>query len=78
MRRTFVGKVMSLLFNPELLIAKFNLKLKKVGKTTRPFSSVQFSSVAQSCLTLSDPMNCSMPGFLVLLSLPEFTQIHVH
>ena len=29
----------------ELFIAKFRLKLKKVGKTTRPFSSVQFSSV---------------------------------
>ena len=40
-RRTFVGKVMSLLFDcgsdHELLIAKFRLKLKKVGKTTRPF-----------------------------------------
>ena len=29
------------------------------------FSSVQFSSVAQSCLTLCDPMNCSMPGLPV-------------
>ena len=37
----------------ELLVAKF--KLKKVGKTTRPFSSVQFSSVAQSCPTLCNP-----------------------
>ena len=36
--------------------------------------SVQFSSVAQSCPTLCDPMNCSMPG----LQLPEFTQTHVH
>ena len=27
------------------------------------FSSVQFSSLAQSCLTLCNPMNCSMPGF---------------
>ena len=41
----------------ELLIAKFRLKLKKAGKTTRPHSSVQFSSVAQSCPTLCDPMN---------------------
>ena len=46
----------------ELLIAKFILKLKKVGKTTRPFSLVQFSSVTKLCLTLCDPMNCSMPG----------------
>ena len=42
------------------------------------FSSVQFSSVAQSCPTLRDPMNCSMPCFLVQHQLPEFTQTHVH
>ena len=42
------------------------------------FSSVQFSSVAQSCLTLCNPMNCSMPGFPVHHLLPEFTQTHVH
>ena len=36
----------------ELLIAKFRLKLKKVRKTTTPFSSVQFSSVTQLCPTL--------------------------
>ena len=41
-------------------------------------SSVQFSSVAQSCPTLCDPMNCSMPGFPVHHQLPEFTQTHVH
>ena len=41
-------------------------------------SSVQFSSVAQSCLTLCDPVNCSTPGFPVHHHLPEFTQIHVH
>ena len=35
------------------------------------FSSVQFSSVAQSCLTLCDPMNCSTPGLLVHHQLPE-------
>ena len=42
------------------------------------FSSVQFSSVAQSCLTLCDPMNRSMPGFSVHHQLPEFTQSCVH
>ena len=41
-------------------------------------SSVQFSSVAQSCLTLCDPMNCSTPGLSVYHQLPEFTQTHVH
>ena len=39
---------------------------------------VQFSSVAQSCPTLCDPMNCSMPGLPVHHQLPEFTQTHVH
>ena len=43
-----------------------------------PISSVQFSSVAQSCLTLCNPMNCSMPGLPVHHQLPEFTQTHVH
>ena len=38
----------------------------------------QFSSVAQSCLTLCDPMNCSTPGLPVHHHLPEFTQTHVH
>ena len=50
----------------ELLIGKcFNL-------------SVQFSSVAQSCPTLCDPMNHSMPGLPVHHQLPEFTQTHIH
>ena len=40
--------------------------------------SVQFSSVTQSCLTLCDPMNRSMPGLPVHHQLPEFTQTHVH
>ena len=38
----------------------------------------QFSSVAQSCLTLCDPMNYSTPGLPVHHQLPEFTQTHVH
>ena len=40
--------------------------------------SVQFSSVAQSCLTLCDPMNRSTPGLPVQHQLSEFTQTHVH
>ena len=40
--------------------------------------SQSVSSVAQSCLTLCDPMNCSMPGLPVYHHLPEFTQTHVH
>ena len=42
------------------------------------FSSVQFSSVTQSCPTLCDPMNRSTPGLPVHHQLPEFTQTHVH
>ena len=42
------------------------------------FGSVQFSSVAQSCTTLCDPMNHSTPGLPVHHQLPEFTQTHVH
>ena len=39
---------------------------------------LQFSSVAQSCLTHCDPMDCRMPGLPGHLQLPEFTQTHVH
>ena len=39
---------------------------------------VHFSSVAQSCPTLCDPMNCSTPGIPVHHQLPEITQTHVH
>ena len=42
------------------------------------YASVQFSSVAQSCPTLCDPMNRSMPGLAVHHQLPEFTQTHVY
>ena len=42
-----------------------------------PFS-VQFRSVAQSCPTLCDPMNRSMPGLAVHHQIPEFTQTHGH
>ena len=37
-----------------------------------------YCSVAKSCLTLCNPMDCSTPGFPVLHYLPEFSQIHVH
>ena len=62
----------------------FNLDLEKAEEpeikllTSVQSSSVQSSSVAQSCLTLCDPMNCSTPGLPVHHQLPEFTQIHVH
>ena len=40
--------------------------------------SVQFSSVAQSCPTLCNPMNCNTPGLPVHHQFLEFTQTHVH
>ena len=42
------------------------------------FLQHEFRSVVQSCPTLCDPMDCSMPGFPVLHHLPELTQTHVH
>ena len=48
------------------------------GKPKVLINSVQFSSVAQSCPTFCDPMDCSTPGFPVHHQLPELTQTHVH
>ena len=50
------------------------LKWTRMGE----FNSVQFSSVAQSCPTLCNPMNRSTPGLPAHHQLPEFTQTHVH
>ena len=49
-----------------------------VTREVIPHISDQFRSVAQSCPTLCDPMNRSMPGLPVHHQLPEFTQTHVH
>ena len=64
--------------NPGLLHCRqilYQLSNKGIPKNVL---SVQFSSVAQSCLTLSNPMNRSMPGLPVHHQPPEFTQILVH
>ena len=58
-----------------------NKKEKKVAVKSIPPEaelSFQFSSFAQSCPAVCDPMNCSMPGLPVHHQLPEFTQTHVH
>ena len=39
---------------------------------------IQFSSDTQLCLTLCDPMGCSMPGFPVHHQLPRLAQTHIH
>ena len=54
---------------------KFNIQKTKI-MASGPIS--QFSSVAQSCLTLCDPMIRSTPGLSVHHQHPEFTQTHVH
>ena len=63
------GKSLSLI----LKIRELEVKFYPV-----PACSFQFSSVAQSCPTLCDPLNCSTPGLPVHHQLPEFTQTHVH
>ena len=54
-----------LLFNIVLEILARDIREEKEIKGIHIGSSVQFSSVAQSCLTVCDPMNCSMPGLPV-------------
>ena len=50
----------------------------RIGNTCIPVvDTCQFSSVAQSCPTLCDPMDCSTPGLPVHHQFPEFTQTHV-
>ena len=49
-----------------------------LGLRLKPRKFSQFISVAQLCLTLCDPMDCSMPGLPVHHQLAEFTQTHVH
>ena len=56
---------------------KLSIQKTKI-MSSGPISTDQFSSVAQLCLTLCDPMNHSMPGLPVHHQLPEFTQTHVH
>ena len=55
----------------------YNILLMK-KKKKKMHSLSQLSSVTQSCLTLCDPMDCSMPGLPVHHQLQEFTQTHVH
>ena len=61
--------------HPGLILSSIK-SLKPILLTS--ICSVQFSSVAQLCPTLCDPMNCSTPGLPVHHQLPEFTQTHVH
>ena len=57
-----------------------NVAVTLKNKTKTNFTEIKpvFSSVAQSCPALCDPMNCSTPGLPVHHQLPEFTQTQVH
>ena len=57
---------------------KFQFWVPKAWTLRLLYSSVQLSSVAQSCLTLCDPMNCSMPGLPVHHQLLKLAQTHAH
>ena len=65
--------------SPEMWVRDFRSEFSQTETSVRiGLNSVQFNSVAQSCPTLCDPMNCSTPGLPVPHQLPEFTQTHVH
>ena len=66
--------LMSVLAVALLLSSPFSSQLYTVSWD----HSVQFSSVAQSCLTLCGPMNRNTPGLPVHHQLPEFSQTHLH
>ena len=57
------------------LSASFNTLL---GKKSVFFRNTETGSSVQSCLTLCNPIDCSMPGLPVHHQLPELTQTHVH
>ena len=69
------GLLMKVKEESEKVGLKLNIQKTKI-MASDPIS--QFSSVAQSCLTLCDPMNCSTPGLPVHHQLLEFIQTHVH
>ena len=52
--------------------------VKSCSPTESPSRAQSVSAGAQSCLTLCEPMDCSMPGLPVHHQLPKFTQTHVH
>ena len=66
------SKITELLFELYILI-----KWEKSGQIMTKFD-FPFSSVTQSCPTLCDPMDCSMPRLPVHYQLPELTQTYIH
>ena len=68
----------STLWRAIYFIQRLKCKSHPKTPTKKDSESVQFSSVTQSCLTLCNPMNCSMPGLPVHHQFPESTQTHIH
>ena len=65
-------------FQTQGLVTKGEMALEGRRDKLEVSHSDQFSSVAQSCLTLCNPMDCSMPGFPVHHQLLESAHTHVH
>ena len=59
-------------------LSKSLIQFLLMGGVVFPLCSVQFSSVTQSCPTLCNPMDCSIPGLPVHYQFPEHAQFHVH
>ena len=68
----------SIIPDHEILERRHQVLILNVKVLVWSLARAQFNLVAQSCLTLYDPMGCSMPGFPVHHQLPELTQTHVH
>ena len=68
------------MLNPSVRVGLSSKKMKPKFLFWKNVCLVNFCCwlVTRSCLTLYNPMDCSMPGFLVLLYLQEFAQTHVH
>ena len=65
-------------FSLYLSLLNTHQRAKSMEFKAKARSSIQFSWVTQSCLTLCNPMDCSTPGFPVLHYLLQFAQTHIH
>ena len=77
LKNLFTGQQWRDIENRLMNMGRGEERVRCMERVTWKLSSVQFSSVAQSCPTLCDPMNCSTPGLPVRHQHPEFTQTHV-
>ena len=73
-----LGKLQELVMDREAWHAAVHGVAKSWTQLNDNLHLSQFHSVAQSCPTLCNPMDCSMPGLPVRHQLLEFTQTHVH